>query len=112
MNEAFLSLHPKVGKRFVSSLIDAYDYYRKNSQKANEWFINEARLKDCNQKACNIAASIEPNVWCSSKKDIRVHFIEDDYKIIEEAAEFLSPRLGRLIKVRQFVTNKYASEFK
>jgi ABC-type nitrate/sulfonate/bicarbonate transport system substrate-binding protein len=112
MNQDFLARHPDVGKRLVASLIDAYDYYRQNVKEANEWFINEARLKDCNQKACNIAASIEPNVWCSKREEIRVHFTEDDFKIIEGAADFLSPRLGRVIKVRKFVTNEYVSKLK
>jgi len=112
MNENFINKHSGVAQQLMQAMFDAYDYYRQNIEQVNDWFMKEAGLKDANQEACNVAASIEPNVWVKSRGDIRVTFTEEDYAIMEQAAEFMAPKIKKKVDMRQFVTNKYAADAK
>ena len=110
MNEAYLNKHDQVATRLMQALVDAYDYYRQNREQANAWFLEEAHLDDADQKACTLAASLEPNLKVKSRAGIRVSFNEDDFKLLQTAADFLEPKLKKHIDMRKFVTNKYLSE--
>jgi ABC-type nitrate/sulfonate/bicarbonate transport system substrate-binding protein len=112
MNEAFSKEHPGVAEKVMTALVDAYDYYRQHVTQANAWFLKEARLKDANQKACNIAASIEPNLKAKKRSDIRVSFTDEDFKLMQSAADFLEPALKKHVDMRAFVSNKYVSSVK
>ncbi len=107
MNKTFLEANPGVAKKLNTALIDAYDYYRQNQSTANTWFMKEAQLKEANQKACELAASIEPNLKAKSRSDIRVSFNEDDFSVIQSAADFLQPQLKKRVDMKTFVNNKY-----
>ncbi|MEA2113424.1 MAG: ABC transporter substrate-binding protein [Patescibacteria group bacterium] len=107
MNQNFISSHPDVAKNMMQSIFDAYDYYRQHREQANQWFIAEAQLKDADNKTCDIAASIELNVWAKERKDIRVSFIDEDYEIMQKGADFLQDKLGKKVDMRKFVSNKY-----
>ncbi|UCG38402.1 MAG: ABC transporter substrate-binding protein [bacterium] len=109
MNRAFIEANPGVAERMMQALFDAYDYYRQNVDQANEWFMDEARLVDASAEACNVAASIEPNVWTKSRDGIRVTFTEEDFEILRKAAEFMEPKIKKKVDMRTFVTNQYAS---
>ena len=108
MNENFIKQHPDVAEKLMQAIFDAYDYYRQNIEKASELFMKEAGLKGASEGACNDATSIEPNVWVKSRKDIRVTFIEEDYKIMAEAAEFMAPKIKKNVDMRKYVTDRYA----
>lgn len=108
MNENFIKAHPGVAEKLMQAMYDAYDYYRQNIEQANTWFMKEAGLKDSSQDACNVAASIEPNVRAEKRSDIRVTFIEEDYQIMDQAAEFMAPKMKKKVDMRAYVTNKYA----
>ncbi len=110
MNENFIAKHTGVAEQFMQALFDAYDYYRQNSQQANEWFMKEAGLKGVSHKACDVAASIEPNVSAKSRNDIRVTLTEEDYLILEQAAEFMAPKIKKKVDMRKYVINKYAEK--
>ena len=107
MNQDFISSHPDVAKNMMQSIYDAYDYYRQHIDQANQWFIEEAQLQDADNNSCDIAASIEPNVWVKERKDIRVTFTDEDYEIMQKGADFLQDKLGKIVDMREFVTNKY-----
>jgi len=108
MNENFITANDDVANRFMQAMFDAYDYYRQNAEQANTWFMAEAGLKGADQTACNVAASIEPNVAATDRSAIRVTLTEDDFGILEGAAAFMEPKLKKLVDMRHFVTNKYA----
>lgn len=112
MNEGFINQHPGVAQKLMQALFDAYDYYRQNGEQANAWFMEEAGLKDSSQEACNVAASIEPNVSAASRADIRVTFTEDDFTIMQQGADFMAPKIKKNIDMRQFVSNSYAADAK
>lgn len=112
MNENFINNHSGVAGQFMQAMVDAYDYYRGHIVQANNWFMEEAGLHDAGQEACNVAASIEPNVWAKSREEIRVTFTEDDYAIMEQAAEFMAPKIKKKIDMRKYVTNTYAADAK
>lgn len=109
MNQNFISTRPGIANKLMQAMLDAYDYYRQNIEQANTWFMEEAGLKDANQEACNAAASIEPNVSAKSRGDIRVTFTEEDYVIMEQAAEFMAPKIKKQVDMRKLVTNDYAA---
>lgn len=74
--------------RFLEAFNDAYDFYRNNITQADSWFVAESGL-DITPRALEIAADIEPNLKAVSKDEIRISFIEEDYKIMQEAADFI-----------------------
>jgi ABC-type nitrate/sulfonate/bicarbonate transport system substrate-binding protein len=111
MNENFIEQNSEVAQKVMQALLDAYDYYRQNIEQANTWFMQEAGLKNADQKACNIAASIEPNVQAKSRGDLRVSFIEEDFAIMQSAADFLAPKVGK-VDMREYVSNKYVKGVK
>lgn len=112
MNRQFIDSHQGVAQKMMQALFDAYDYYRQHVDQANTWFLKEARLAKANQQACNIAASIEPNLACTSRKDIRVTFTEEDFQIMQRGADFLTPKLKKKVDMRRFVSNQYAKDAK
>ena len=112
MNENFIKKNGTVAERLMQAMYDAYDHYRQNIEQANTWFMAEAGLKNANQSACNVAASIEPNVQAKTRGDIRVTFVEDDFRIMEEAAEFMAPKLKKKVDMRKYVSDRYARNAK
>jgi len=112
MNQQFVDSHPGVARKMMQALFDAYDYYRQNVDQANAWFMKEARLPEADQQACNIAASIEPNLACTSRKEIRVTLTEEDFDIMQRGADFLAPKLKKKVDMRRFVSNQYAKDAK
>lgn len=108
MNRKFVADHPGAAEHFMQALLDAYDYYRSHATQANDWFIAEAHLAGADQRALSIAAGIEPNVACKERSCIRVTFTEEDFASMQEAADFLAPRLSRKIAIRDYVSNTYA----
>jgi len=112
MNENFIKQNPGVAEKVNKALAQAYDHYRQNAAQANIWFMEEAQLKDADQKTCDLAASLEPNLKVKKASDIRVSFNEDDFKILQSAADFLEPQLKKKIDMRKFVSNKYVAGLK
>lgn len=88
MSKDFIKLHPEAPVKFLKAFSDSYDYYRNNIKVADDWFTKESNLS-ITPKALQLAASIEPNLQAKSKKDIRLGFNDDDYKILQEAADFI-----------------------
>jgi ABC-type nitrate/sulfonate/bicarbonate transport system substrate-binding protein len=112
MNQEFIAKNKNVAENVMNALIDAYDYYRQHEAQANEWFLNEAKLKDADQKACTIAASVEPNLKVKTRSQIRVSLDESDFATLQSAADFLKPVLKRSLDMRKYVSNKYVHAIK
>jgi len=112
MNEEFIAKNPGVATKVMQALVDAYDHYRQNTEQANAWFMEEAQLKEADQKTCNIAASIEPNLKAKMRAEIRVSFNEDDFAMMQSAADFLEPQLKKRVDMSKHVSNKYVSGLK
>ena len=71
----------------------------------NTWFAEEANLKNINPEAFVIAAEYEPNLKKGAK--IRTSFSEEDFDLIQKAADFVSKTTNKQIKIKDFVTNEY-----
>src|SRR3989339_10344 len=112
MNNDFIKKNPKVAEKMMQSIFDAYDYYRKNVEQANKWFMQESRLNDIDQNACNIAASIEPNIKVEDRAKMRVYFIEEDFEIMQRAADFIETKIGKRVNMKEFVNNIYVKDIK
>jgi len=79
---------PASVSRFLKAFNETYDYYRNNIPQANSWFVAESGL-DITPTALAISASIEPNLEVTSKEEIRIGFNDEDYHIMQEAADFI-----------------------
>lgn len=88
MSKDFIKLHPEAPVKFLQAFYDSYDYYRNNVKEADDWFTKESNLS-ITPKALQLASDIEPNLQVKSKKDIRIGFNDDDYKTLQEAADFI-----------------------
>lgn len=112
MKDSFLSKNPQIGKQMMQAIFDAYDYYRQNAKQANDWFLEEAQLNGGNQKACEIAAGLEPNLKAGARSAIRVSFTDEDLKNLESAAAFLADKTGQKVKVASAIDNTYVKDVK
>jgi len=88
MSKEFIAQNPNAPVQFLTAFNGAYKYYKNNVPQADAWFIKESKLK-LTSKPLAIASGMEPNLKAKSDSDIRIGFIEDDYKIMQDAADFL-----------------------
>ena len=105
MSKDYIAKNPEAPRNFLKSFYSAYDYYRNNVEQANAWFSEEAGL-DISQGALKKAASVEPNL---NGGEIRLGFIEEDYKIMEEAVDFLFEQniIKQKINIRDYIDLQY-----
>lgn len=111
MNEKFIATHKDSATQVMRALVDAYDHYRQNVEQANTWFMKEAQLKEADHKTCNIAASIEPNLKVNDRSEIRVSFTDEDFRVLQSAADFLQPQLKKKVDMRKYVSNRFVQPF-
>ncbi len=107
MNGKVIDRDPTIPARLNRALLDAYDYYRSHVQEANEWFKQEAALHQLSDNALRLAAEMEPNLKAESKTSIRLRFTDDDFVILQQAADFVAGRTGHRVVMRDFVINDY-----
>ncbi len=88
MKKSYIERNPDDPQKFMEAFKEAYIYYKNNEEQANNWFIEESKL-DIVPEALDIASSIEPNLQVESDSEVRINFIEEDYEIMQEAADFL-----------------------
>jgi len=112
MNQEFIKANPGVANKMMQALFDAYDYYRQHVEEANGWFMAEAGLTGADQSACNVAASIEPNLKAKNRAEMRVSFSDEDFAIMAEAAEFMAPKIKTSVDMRKYVSNEYVKGVK
>lgn len=105
VNKNLIEKNEKVAKRLIKALSEAYVYYRKNVKKANSWFVKEAVLTNATDEVLAIATEYEPNLKKGEK--IRTAFTEEDFAIIQNAADFVAKTTNKPIKITDFVTNKF-----
>lgn len=86
MSNSYIKMHPDAPVSFLSSMNDAYQYYRDNTNQANEWFTQESKL-DITSHALQIASSVEPNLQPGNQ--ISLYLNNGDIKILQEAADFI-----------------------
>ena len=107
MSDKFIENNLEAPSEFLKSFKQAYEYYRSNKDQANSWFVSEAKL-DITPKALDISASIEPNLE-NSENEIRIGFIEDDYRIMQEAADFIFDQglIKTKINMKEYIDMSY-----
>lgn len=88
MSREFIVKNPEAPEKFLLSMKDAYDFYRLDRTSADNWFIEESKL-NVSLGALKISDSVEPNLLVNSKENIRLSFTPEDYKIMQEASDFL-----------------------
>ncbi len=108
VNNSVLENNPEVVTNFLSAFTDAYDYYRTNVQEADAWFVEESGL-DITPKALEISASLEPNLKVNSKDEIRIDFNDEDFAIMQEAADFIFNQglVDKKVEMKNFVNTTY-----
>ena len=102
---------PASVSHFLKAFNDAYDYYRNNISQADSWFIAESGL-DITPRALEIAADVEPNLKVTSKNGIRIGFNDEDYKMIQEAADFIFDQglVKKRVIMREHVDTSFLEE--
>ncbi len=88
MSNEYIEKNPDAPVNFLKAFKGAYKFYRNDIGQSNDWFKEEAKL-DITPKALEIAASIEPNVNAENEDDIYINFKDEDYLVMQEAADFL-----------------------
>ncbi len=107
MNEKLLTTNPKIAKALSNALVDAYDYYTKNTKQVDEWFMKEANFSPEDSKALSIANTFEPNLKVKNKKDIKINFTDEDYSLMQRGADFVEKATKKKINMKDYVSNKY-----
>lgn len=88
MSKKYIDANPNAPVEFLRAFNDAYDYYRLNVDQANQWFVEASKLT-ISPNALAKAASVEPNLRAQDKTGIRIGFNEEDYKMLQDAADFI-----------------------
>jgi ABC-type nitrate/sulfonate/bicarbonate transport system substrate-binding protein len=102
-----LDSEQKIAKALLRSFSQAYDFYKKNPQQADTWFLAEANLKDVDSKTIQLTNSLEPNL---QSKENRFWFTEEDFLLMQKGADFATASSGGKIEMKKFVTNRFAKE--
>lgn len=105
INKNFLNKNKEVAKKFIKALNEAYVYYGKNTAEANAWFVEEAKMTKSNPAVFEVAAEYEPNLKKDAK--IRTKFSEEDFALIQKAADYVAKSTKKNINIKDFVTNSY-----
>ncbi|RLC35690.1 hypothetical protein DRH14_00115 [Candidatus Shapirobacteria bacterium] len=102
----FLEQNPNSVKSFLAAFRGAYDFYGENTDIVNKWFTEESKL-DITSNALSIASSIEPNL--KEGATIRLGFNQDDYRIMQEAADFIYKQkmIKNKVQMKDFVDLSY-----
>ena len=113
VSKDYIQKNPESPVNVLNAFIDSYDYYKNNIEQADNWFKEEANL-DITPKALFIASDIEPNLKVSNKKDIRMGFIDEDFQIMQEAADFIYAQdlVKTKINMKDYVDMTYLDQLK
>ena len=86
MSKKFYEEHPADAKNFLKALIQSYDFYYKNKDIANEWYLKDA-LVNFSKKVLDTSASLERNNKAKDIKEITLTLEELDIARIQEEAD-------------------------
>lgn len=103
MSRQLIAKSSSASSQMMLALADAYYFYAKNQHQADDWFLAEARLSDATYQACQLAASLEPNLKAQSYDAIRMSLNEDDIRLMQQGADFMAEKLKRRIVMRDFI---------
>lgn len=103
LNKKMLIADKALAGRIMHSIHDAYEYYKKNTKTVDELYAKEVSASFTSE-ALKLAASVEPNVTTTK---ISTKFSEDDFKLLQEAADFATMKSGKKINMRDFVSNHH-----
>ncbi len=111
MSKSYIASNPDAPEKFLKAFESSYAYYKNNQAQADDWFIKESKLQ-LSPKALQLSASLEPNL----KKDneIRISFNDSDYKIMQEAANFLYSQklINKQVNMKEHVNLNYLNKIK
>lgn len=111
MSKKYIEANPSAPVNFLKAFNSAYDYFRTNTTQANQWFVEASKLT-ISPNALAKAASVEPNLKAQDKAGIRIGFNEEDYKMLQDAADFIFNQ--NLVKtqviMKDHIDTKYLQE--
>jgi len=105
MNEAYIQKNPEVPKKLILALQEAYQFYQKNTAKANQWYIEDSKLAGMNDKVFALTSKFEPNLESGNK--IRLSFNDSDFEIMDQASQFIEKNVGKKVDMKKYVSNKF-----
>ncbi|MES2641925.1 MAG: ABC transporter substrate-binding protein [Myxococcota bacterium] len=86
MNDPFVTAHPGADQRFLTAMAMAYDVYRADPARADEWFETKTK-RTYSAGVLTTAASVEPNLQAQAA--IRMHLNEADVASLTGAGAFM-----------------------
>lgn len=88
MDTGYVAENPDADKRFMQAMLEAYGFYRANTQLANRWFQETAQLP-FDLEVLDRAASVEPNLKVSRADEASVSLSDEDLANLQRAADFM-----------------------
>lgn len=109
MSKKFIDDNPSAPAKFLKAFYGSYNFYRNNIDQANKWFTDESKLA-ITPKALEISASLEPNLNLSNK--ISIGFSEDDYKNLQDAADFIYSQklINQPVVMKNYIDSSYVEQ--
>jgi ABC-type nitrate/sulfonate/bicarbonate transport system substrate-binding protein len=102
-NKTLAEKNPQAARALTKSITEAWQYYIKNQQQADKWFVEEAKLSNIDSKVLKLTTTLEPNF----SNPVRIKFDDADYVILEQAAQFIEPMVKKKVDMRSRVVNTY-----
>ena len=88
MDSDYVAANPEADQRFMQAMLEAYGFYRANTELANRWFKDAAKLP-FDLEVLDRAASVEPNLTAARADEMRVSLSDDDMAALQRAADFM-----------------------
>lgn len=85
MSKKFYEEHPTEAKNFLKALVQSYDFYYKNKDVADEWYLKDA-LVNFSKKVLETSSALERNNKAKNVKEITLILEEADIARIQEEA--------------------------
>lgn len=103
LNKKILTGDQALAGHIMQSIQDAYAYYKKNTKTVDELYAKEVN-SNFTSEALKLAASIEPNVTTDK---ISTKFSEEDFRLLQEAADFATMKSEKKVNMRDYVSNQH-----
>jgi ABC-type nitrate/sulfonate/bicarbonate transport system substrate-binding protein len=98
VSNKFIDNHPKVVERFLASVSEAYYYFAKNIEIANQWYINTEKIR-IPLNVLDDAMKIDPNIQAKSLNDIDLSLNKSDHQLLYDASNYAFANKFTIVKV-------------
>jgi len=102
ISDDFVSKHPEAAVHFLVALVQAWDYFSRNSRNVMEWYNDDIQL-GYSPESLITAVKIEPNFGVKSLHDIDLELNEELIGILEQNAAWGVEAWDDGSQIRQYI---------